>query len=489
MWNAIKSDLSEFVTSVAEETDQVAKAVIKDGDGNQVASNNIDDDDDVVNQSEEEEPIVVDDEAVLRMMIETKETLSTPLDESNESVQKFLDSFDIDKKTEEISTILEENPETVKHHFETLVPTELSYEIFWQRYFYRCGSDADAVERRRKIVLTNNKKKDDEPTTRNAFKDRMDEMMEATNKASRAEAIQGGIKQVKNLFGGAINVVSQTLEKADVEAQRERAMNLFGGPQNTAIDSEDDDAGGEEEALGWDDDDSAEDNNEKINRIAANLREQLGTAIDERDSLKETVELQRTELIKLRVTTLTVEEREEIEKMKIDLAEKNAELEAIKATSNSEGGGNAEMIEKAKQDAAQITTLRLDIEKLNTQLSIKDAELTTAKERVKAGEEEAVKEKEAASKRLRSSLEEAEAKTDSMKNQLEETKKREEDTKLELEAVKKRVHELEQAAAQTATQPNSSSSSESTGVKVEAAVATVGNPTDANNDAWGDEDW
>jgi hypothetical protein len=34
---------------------------------------------------------------------------------------------------------LEAHPETVEKHFEALVPTEISYELFWKRYFYRCS--------------------------------------------------------------------------------------------------------------------------------------------------------------------------------------------------------------------------------------------------------------------------------------------------------------------------------------------------------------
>jgi len=471
MWAAIKSDLSEFVTSVAEETDQVTKSVIND-DGEVVSDTGI------VQSAQDE---------VLRLM-EIKETFSTPLDEGKESVQNFLDSFEIEKKTEEISTVLVENPETVQVYFEELVPTEISYELFWQRYFYQC--DAERIAK--------------------SWKDEM----EARSKA-RAEAIQGGIKQVQNILGGALNAVSQTLEKVDkssrpVGNKKDRGMNLFGNNgrppfvMNTAVDDDE-----EEEELGWDDDDDDEDDGNKIvssgeNALAENLKEQVETAIDERDSLKETVFLQRKELMKLRENTFTPEEAEEIEKMKIALSEKDAELGAIKASM----GGDAEkddQIEKMKENAVQITTLQLDVKKLNSKLSMKDADLMTAKEQAKILEEEVVKTREAASsnaKLLQSSLAKAEAEVERMKSQvqeLEETKKQVEEMKLELqEQASAKVHAKEEAqeteetqeteeAQEKEQQNNSMTSSESTGVKVEEAAAPADNKT-ASADEWGD-DW
>lgn len=46
-----------------------------------------------------------------------------------------------DETTAEISRILQTYPDTVNQYFIDLVPTEVSYEDFWSRYFYRCNEE------------------------------------------------------------------------------------------------------------------------------------------------------------------------------------------------------------------------------------------------------------------------------------------------------------------------------------------------------------
>mmetsp|Transcript_22199 Transcript_22199/g.29301 ORF Transcript_22199/g.29301 Transcript_22199/m.29301 type:complete len:197 (+) Transcript_22199:3406-3996(+) len=58
-------------------------------------------------------------------------------DEESSEITSFLKSFDIDTKTKEITTITSRHPNTVKRYFEKFVPTTISYELFWARYFYR----------------------------------------------------------------------------------------------------------------------------------------------------------------------------------------------------------------------------------------------------------------------------------------------------------------------------------------------------------------
>jgi hypothetical protein len=52
--------------------------------------------------------------------------------------QVFLESFDISEKTEEIVALLDKHPDTLKARFDELVPLQVSYEDFWERYFFRC---------------------------------------------------------------------------------------------------------------------------------------------------------------------------------------------------------------------------------------------------------------------------------------------------------------------------------------------------------------
>ena len=89
-----------------------------------------------------------------------EETYTTPLlpseseqddvddidEEEKKEIQEFLDAFSIDSKTDEIAQLLEEHPETLKVLFEELVPTTVTYEHFWQAYFYRCDANRIAAQ-------------------------------------------------------------------------------------------------------------------------------------------------------------------------------------------------------------------------------------------------------------------------------------------------------------------------------------------------------
>mmetsp|Transcript_12157 Transcript_12157/g.18665 ORF Transcript_12157/g.18665 Transcript_12157/m.18665 type:complete len:526 (-) Transcript_12157:1270-2847(-) len=525
MWAAIRSDLSEFVSSVAEETDHVTKAVISD-------------DGEVVSTRFEETGLVQSAEDELLRLMNIEETFSTPLSEGDEAVQKFVDNFDIESKTDEIAKTLEENPETVKIHFEGLVPTQISYELFWQRFFYRCDADRIAKE--------------------------WDKEAEAQRR-TRAEAIKGGIDSVTNMFGGALNAVSQSLEKADqskefkigsVKALSDGGMKLFGNEgrppfvMNTVVDEDD-----EEEELGWDDDDdedgSYEEEEGEENELKTsgkitsgeeedndrhNVNEELETVINERDSLQETVELQRKEIVKLRETTSDVNDAKQIESLKITLSEKESELLSLRAKLEDNSHCNIEQIEK---DANKFASLDGEMENLKLEISSKDKELEIAKKRIEFFEGELAKTKEDAKKQVdsltqalasregndvaelsaakeeactaNSKIEELTMKLAKVEKELVDTKTRNSEmesqslelvaTKQKLEQMNLEIQELESAKKlvvslkqeveelqeqmQHTQSRRASPSSESTGVKVDAGASI---PTEAGDDGWGD-DW
>ena len=58
-------------------------------------------------------------------------------------VKTFLSSFyrTIFRRREKCHAILRQHPNTVALHFANLVPDQMSYEDFWQRYFFRCDVD------------------------------------------------------------------------------------------------------------------------------------------------------------------------------------------------------------------------------------------------------------------------------------------------------------------------------------------------------------
>ena len=58
-------------------------------------------------------------------------------------IKSFLTDFyrTIYKRSSECHTILTDHPNTVAVHYANLVPSEISYEDFWQRYFFRCSEE------------------------------------------------------------------------------------------------------------------------------------------------------------------------------------------------------------------------------------------------------------------------------------------------------------------------------------------------------------
>lgn len=393
MWAALRSDLQEFVSGVADETEVVLQTT--GGTPSRVNDEGemIGDDFDATGAVQS-----ASDEVARRQ--NQPETYSEPLDEGDEGVQAFLDDFVIDNFTDQIATLLEDHPDTIKVQFEALVPTQISYALFWQRYFYRCDEDLIQEEWNEQQVARQ-------------------EAQEA-----RAQAIAGGIQSVTNLFGGALNAVSATLEKADSsggggvpmspfidsggatpkDTSGGGGMNLFGSGgrppfvMNTAVGEDDDDEEEEEEEeeeLGWDDDDdedldddddeeeedhAADVSEEQItfsggNNDAVNkLSEELAQALSERDALKETISLQQKEIVALK------EDKDEsmaVEKLKMTIFEKDAELAAMKAsledTHDEDGGASS------KKHSAKIAALERDVERLTKELGESKEEFDKAK--------------------------------------------------------------------------------------------------------------
>ena len=189
-------------------------------------------------------------------LVREEETFTEPLDAQDEEVISFLSDFNVENKTDDISKLLEEYPETLQVQFESLVPTQISYKEFWERFYFRC--DEERIQRQ------------------------WEEEQEAARKA-REEAIANTVRGVKNLFGGAVKAVSSTLQAADdgVDAVTTSPFEstpppsgtgggLFGAAgrppfvMNTAVDEDDDES---EEEIGWDDDEDDLDDDERRRRI------------------------------------------------------------------------------------------------------------------------------------------------------------------------------------------------------------------------------
>jgi hypothetical protein len=383
MWKALRSDLNEFVSTVTEDTSTVLSTLDASFPDEEAADDSLDMDTPHAQ------------EALRRMTL--AETFTTPLqvvenesddDDAKEAdelekkeLAEFLESFSIDAKTDEISQLLSDHPGTLKVMFEEIVPATVSYEQFWQAYFYRC--DADRIGRQWA--------EEDERA-----------------RAARQARMSAGISSVKNFWGGAVQAVSASMKESDDQGdgggtstgQVMENKGIFGATgrppfvMNTAVDEDgDDDEEEEEEELGWDDDDddledlddneedsgAMESSSEQIefsDQVTEKLKEELRQALEERDQLHETVELQHN------VIALLQSEKDaadgaasgegnniEVETLKMELFEKDSELAAMKAS-------QLDMSRVETDSDEKLDSLQTEVDLLTQKLQGKDSELS-----------------------------------------------------------------------------------------------------------------
>jgi hypothetical protein len=121
MWSAIKSDLYEFVTTVQEEAQESLSKVVDVGG----------------EKTSEEQEKISEEERILSEFRNKFSTYSEDVEpEQSPEFEKFLKSFALSSKAEEIEYILEEETGVVKH-YESLVPSLLTPDMFWARYFFK----------------------------------------------------------------------------------------------------------------------------------------------------------------------------------------------------------------------------------------------------------------------------------------------------------------------------------------------------------------
>uniref|UniRef100_A0A7S2KA83 BSD domain-containing protein n=1 Tax=Leptocylindrus danicus TaxID=163516 RepID=A0A7S2KA83_9STRA len=255
MWAALRSDLSELVHAVSDQTEQLREKIIDDehedhdsseqihnNDNNNTNTNNnsdiyLDTDltgtailSDTQNSSYEVTGMIQSaaDEASHRSTLES--TYITPLDENVEDELKFIATFNCDEMTEIIAQVLNSKPK-VEEMFSQLVPTSVTYEEFWQRYFYRC--DVERIEMEWQLMRDLQAKK-------------------------RQELMDKGRNFISGFVGSALNVVAPvvTVEESSSSATdyNERPTPSLSQHGESLYDEED-----EEEELGWDESEEEDD--------------------------------------------------------------------------------------------------------------------------------------------------------------------------------------------------------------------------------------
>jgi len=296
MWTALRSDLSEFVSTVAEEstsaltaidnkltsevtTSDEKKSVVIDNDGNVIYT---EEDDNDIDQNEGDDWGLNE----LILQLENDKNTYTTLeytDEEMELLNNFKnqqedgegnESFVIPLPKEEI---LKQKP-NVADIYNELVPTNITADQFWERYYIRCFIPAQQQE------------EDDTPAN----------------------------KMISSLFNFAKGAAQQL--KEDVQNSRPPFV------LNSAVDEED------EEELGWDSDEENEDekpdsslglllgsnskqqeeeNNyqEQLDQITQNYEERITQLEEERDVLHQTIELQRNEITDLNAIITSLKEQ------------------------------------------------------------------------------------------------------------------------------------------------------------------------------------
>jgi BSD domain len=567
MWKSLRSDLTEFVSTVAGDTTEALNRMdenFPDAETEILNDSNGDDDVDKSGDNEDDDNDLAAEmeECVRRMKI--KETFTTPLlllpdnddkeqkpaadgatemdgkeasekesasgvdkaedgtadkeedgveDDDNDDegdannkaeeneIRAFLDSFSLDAKTDEIAALLEAHPDTLKVSFEELVPTgEVTYQEFWQRYFYRCDPERIAAEWAA----------EDERVATEASKNR-------TN-----HAVALGFTAVTNFLGGAVKAVSSSLAEDDAGVSNPNAAKRR-PPFVMSADSGDEDE--EEVELGWDDDDDDEDDEGtgKQNTIEFNdaatekLQEQLKTALEERDLLHQTVEMQTKEICALKAAT-TIEGNttitsggsssssssghdDEVKKLKTELFEKDSELAALRASlldtsgvANIESPHHAalelevkrlsvqlnESEERAKEAVSFLKSVKQELEKSALQTKQIEEELARVVEEKSKLEASLQSQKSAAQAKLQQSG----ARADRLEKELQEAQE-------QLSSV---MQQQQQHAATATVESESSVDSPATqdtvtsAIKVEAPGVVGVGEKGSNEEGW-DDDW
>jgi BSD domain len=507
MWNALRSDLKEFVSTVTEDTSQVLSK--------------IDDSFPVLNSAAERGLSPEEQEALRRMRLD--ETYTSPLvvrddiddggaaadEEERLAAQRavldaFVASFEV---TDDLTKDLDDNPD-LRDAYDRLVPDAVSERDFWMRYAYRCDADRIAAE-------WDSDDDDDD-----------DEEEEEHQKDRSGAAVAQSLSSVTQFLGGAVKSVAASLKEADVQGGGGGGDDLVAGDvtttaagffgvggarppfvMNTAVDEDDDDDA--EEELGWDDDEEEDDDRvgdddaqhqdstqEEIEfRDAATeqLQEQLKQALEERDQLHETVSMQAKKIVDLMEQVSEggseAAERSEVEALKMKLFEAESELAAVKeglvASPSFEEPSTPKNEEESSSGAAPDAELQRRTEELLAKLNETEGLCASLRDRVS--------ELEGVCAELQNEKEEFVEKVASLQTvieTMEQDKPRAEAQALEvaerqdglarglqakLDVAERRILELEQGLAEASRSANAASpethESSASGVKVDAPAS------------------
>lgn len=346
-------------------------------------------------------------------------------DADNAAAKAFLENFDLETKTEEISQLLEANPDTLEQTFSQLTD-RVEYADFWKRYFYRLSDDRLSQSYGYYF----------------AAEKAQEEAAAKAKAAKRREAAAAAISGVTNFLGGVVNRLVEENNVDDIDQDEEivnddgtpffrsragpataSAMSFLTGVAggrppfvlNTAMSDDDGDANEddeededevEEEELGWDDDDDEmedvdpgtddgeDDKNETVEFKDAekeSLQEELEQAKVERDMLQKTVEMQAEEIKKLSEISrpeVAGDESKQVELLQMKIFEKDSELGALRAQledlrQDEDGAGDDKLYESEMAVAAatqEVGRLTLAVAEQDQEIALLKAEIEQYKD-------------------------------------------------------------------------------------------------------------
>ena len=366
-------------------------------------------DDDKKEKEEEEEDAAAEENLddipltqIQQVLMSSEETFLEPLPQDTPEVQEFLSRFDIEKKTDEISSLLLEHPDTLQVSFAKLTSDCLvDYQEFWKRYFFRFESE-------------------DRMRTFYAHLQKQQRLASAAEKAARIRKARmnplGGLAGVTNFLGTAVMALVEENESDDGDGTKKKdsgspnqlagiSLNFFGAGGrppfvlNTAVSEDEDDDGvrqSDEEELGWDDDEDDDDEEEEGGKDDENeddpnvndstcqiefkdvekekLQEQLQRATEERDQLQKTVETQTKEIKALKEATLDVTGDKKLEALQMKIFEKDAELAALKA--RLDDNDEADDDDEDHQHQSSKASMTQELERLRRELANRDSQVS-----------------------------------------------------------------------------------------------------------------
>jgi len=397
MWKALRSDLAEFVTTVAEEsTDAIQKIddhITKIDENRSLDPNKkhseglgdifLGDDLYVATNASQNgaSSLALSETDRLRSSIST---YTDPLTESEDS-SAFKTSFEIKAATEEISQVLKTYSD-VQDMFSELVPTQVTYEEFWSRYFFRC--DVDRIEKK------------------------LEEEREVI-RAARAEKIASSVGLVANFIGSAVSAVGKVASSKEKEVHRNTDVTPTSEspfiPHAIVPEKFEDDI--DEEDLGWDDDD--DDDEEEIVYDSNQSHSGIG-------SQSKIEEIENTD---------TVSKDAEIQKLTNVIVKKDAEINEIKSkfeylSACSEGAEMNTLLSKFSEKDVEVL-------RLTELLAVVQSELTGKNDKLKKYENDRLE--------FASAIEEKDKKINESQTFLKHGSS---DNQSELELCKKKIQDL-----------------------------------------------